>query len=59
MNQLLYAVGSSLVADKAQLSKWLQGIQQAFSELYIASRTLAQTTEELEILKEFLAVKID
>jgi hypothetical protein len=58
LNQLMYAVGSSLV-DKTAVSKWLQGIQQSFAELYIAARALALHASELEMLKEYLAMKID
>ena len=59
MNKLLYAVGSSLIEDQATLKKWLSGIQHNFADLYITSRHLAENTMELEVLKEFLATKID
>lgn len=54
----MYAVGTSLI-DKASVSKWLQGIQQSFAELYIAARALANDAGELETLKDYLAMKID
>lgn len=59
LNQLLLQVGTYLVQDKSNLSKWIQGIQSSFAEFYIASKRLVRTTHELEILKEFLAIKID
>lgn len=59
MDQLLLKLGSFLVTDKANLSKWIQGIQQNFSQFYISSRKLSESTKELEILKEFLAIKIE
>lgn len=58
LNQLMYAVGTSLI-DKGAVSKWLQGIQQSFADLYIAARALAVDASELELLKEYLAMKID
>ena len=52
-------MGQYLVQDKQNLSKWIQGIQNAFAEFFVASKRLVRTTRELEILKEFLAIKID
>lgn len=59
LNKLLLQVGTYLVQDKANLSKWIQGIQSSFAEFYVASKKLVRTTHELEVLKEFLAIKID
>ena len=59
MNNLLLNLGSFLVQDKARLSKWIQGIQLFFAQFYVASRALSESSAELEILKEFLAIKIE
>lgn len=59
MDELFLKLGSFLVTDKSNLSKWIQGIQSSFSQFYIHSRQLSAQTKELEILKEFLAIKIE
>lgn len=59
MDNLLLQLGSFLVKDKPMLSKWIQGVQNGFSQLLLISRKLAIHTEELETLKEFLTLKIE
>ena len=59
MEQLLFKIGTFLVHDKSQLSKWIQGIQQKFSLVYVQSRELTTKASEMEVLKEFLAIKIE
>ena len=59
MNEILKLIGGFLVSDKPQLSKWIQGLQHGFATFFFNSRQLTQHTKELEILKEFLAIKIE
>lgn len=59
MNNLLLSLGSYLVQDKIRLSKWIQGIQLGFAQFYIAAKNLSQNAKDMEILKEFLAIKIE
>ena len=52
-------IGGFLLTDRAQLSKWIQGLQHGFGRFFLSAKQLIVYTDELEILKEFLAIKIE
>lgn len=59
MNDLLFKIGSFLVNDKKKLSKWIAGLQQGFAEFFVLSKQLYVDARELEILKDFLTLKME
>ena len=52
-------IGGFLLTDRAQLSKWIQGLQHGFGRFFLSSKQLIVYTSDLEILKEFLTIKIE
>jgi hypothetical protein len=59
MDKLLLSIGGFLVQDKQSLSKWIQGLQIGFGKFFLASKQLIINTNELEILKEFLTIRVE
>ena len=59
MNAILLQLGGYLVHDRAQVSKFLEGVQKGFAELIVSNMQLLKYTQEVETLKEFLALKIE
>ena len=59
LNDYLYKVSTELLADRQKLSRWIAGVQQGFSVIYITFRKLQSELKELELLKEFFASRIE
>jgi len=59
MNDFLFKIGSYLMQDKSKLSQWLRGLQEGFAEFYILSKHLYIEARELEILRDFLVMRVE
>ncbi len=59
MNDFLYKIGTFLMSDKQRLSQWIRGIQEGFAEFYILSKHLYIESRELEILRDFLVLRVE
>lgn len=59
MNQFLFKIGSYLMQDKQKLSQWLRGLQEGFAEFYVLCKHLYIESRELEILRDFLVLRVE
>ena len=59
MNEFLFKIGAFLMQDKSKLSKWLKGLQEGFAEFYVLCKHLYIEARELEILRDFLVLRVE
>ena len=45
--------------DKAALSQWIRGVQEGFAKFYILSKMLYVESRELEVLRDFLVLRVE
>eukprot|EP00347_Sterkiella_histriomuscorum_P018982 403343421 len=59
MNDFMHKIGGFLLNDKSRLTEWIRGVQQGFAQFYILAKQLYIESRELEILRDFLVLRVE